>query len=53
MTSDILPPGSTIGVLGGGQLGRMIALAAADQVAFLTRALSTSSIPDPLRSPQQ
>ncbi|MFT4098545.1 MAG: 5-(carboxyamino)imidazole ribonucleotide synthase [Rhodoblastus sp.] len=26
---DILPPGSTIGVLGGGQLGRMIALAAA------------------------
>jgi len=29
MTPDILPPGSTIGVLGGGQLGRMIALAAA------------------------
>ncbi len=24
-----LPPGSTIGVLGGGQLGRMLALAAA------------------------
>ena len=30
MTPDgALPPGSTIGVLGGGQLGRMIALAAA------------------------
>ena len=29
MTPEILPPGSTIGVLGGGQLGRMIALAAA------------------------
>lgn len=26
---DALPPGSTIGILGGGQLGRMIALAAA------------------------
>ena len=25
----ILPPGSTIGILGGGQLGRMLALAAA------------------------
>ena len=24
-----LPPGSTIGILGGGQLGRMLALAAA------------------------
>ena len=32
MTSKVqlpLPPGSTIGVLGGGQLGRMLALAAA------------------------
>lgn len=28
-TSTILPPGSTIGILGGGQLGRMLALAAA------------------------
>jgi 5-(carboxyamino)imidazole ribonucleotide synthase len=28
-TPEILPPGSTIGILGGGQLGRMIALAAA------------------------
>jgi 5-(carboxyamino)imidazole ribonucleotide synthase len=27
--ADILPPGSTIGILGGGQLGRMTALAAA------------------------
>lgn len=26
---DVLPPGSTIGILGGGQLGRMLALAAA------------------------
>src|SRR5262245_45554993 len=26
---DVLPPGSTIGILGGGQLGRMTALAAA------------------------
>lgn len=29
MTSKVLPPGSTIGILGGGQLGRMTALAAA------------------------
>jgi 5-(carboxyamino)imidazole ribonucleotide synthase len=29
MTSDPLAPGSTIGILGGGQLGRMLALAAA------------------------
>lgn len=28
MTSGPLPPGSTIGILGGGQLGRMLALAA-------------------------
>ncbi len=28
--SEIVPPGSTIGILGGGQLGRMIASAAAD-----------------------
>ena len=26
----MLPPGSTIGILGGGQLGRMLASAAAD-----------------------
>ena len=26
---SVLPPGSTIGILGGGQLGRMIAMAAA------------------------
>ncbi|WP_083656397.1 5-(carboxyamino)imidazole ribonucleotide synthase [Mongoliimonas terrestris] len=29
MKRDPLPPGSTIGILGGGQLGRMVALAAA------------------------
>ncbi len=29
MTSEPLPPGSRIGILGGGQLGRMLALAAA------------------------
>lgn len=29
MSRDPLPPGSTIGILGGGQLGRMVALAAA------------------------
>ena len=39
MTSFPLPPGATIGILGGGQLGRMLALAAARQgfdVAILT-----------------
>ncbi|WP_137388182.1 5-(carboxyamino)imidazole ribonucleotide synthase [Rhodoligotrophos defluvii] len=30
MTISPLPPGSTIGILGGGQLGRMLALAAAE-----------------------
>ena len=29
MAQDALPPGSTIGILGGGQLGRMLSLAAA------------------------
>src|ERR1700752_4759251 len=29
MPANPLPPGSTIGILGGGQLGRMLALAAA------------------------
>jgi 5-(carboxyamino)imidazole ribonucleotide synthase len=29
MRPDPLPPGSTIGILGGGQLGRMLAMAAA------------------------
>ena len=29
MTPFPLPPGSTIGILGGGQLGRMLALSAA------------------------
>ena len=39
MASFPLPPGSTIGILGGGQLGRMLALAAARlgfDVAILT-----------------
>ena len=39
MTTFPLPPGSTIGILGGGQLGRMLALAAARlgfDVAILT-----------------
>ncbi|MEM9270022.1 MAG: 5-(carboxyamino)imidazole ribonucleotide synthase, partial [Pseudomonadota bacterium] len=27
--AELLPPGSTIGILGGGQLGRMLAMAAA------------------------
>ena len=29
MTAQMIPPGETIGILGGGQLGRMMALAAA------------------------
>ncbi len=29
MTSEVIPPGSTIGILGGGQLGRMLSVAAA------------------------
>ena len=29
MTPEPLPPGSRIGILGGGQLGRMLAMAAA------------------------
>ena len=35
----ILPPGSTIGILGGGQLGRMIAVAAA-QLGYRTHVLA-------------
>jgi len=34
-----LPPGSTIGILGGGQLGRMLAIAAA-QLGYATRVLA-------------
>ncbi|MFO0988314.1 MAG: hypothetical protein U1F37_13255 [Alphaproteobacteria bacterium] len=30
MTAPMIPPGSTIGILGAGQLGRMTALAAAE-----------------------
>jgi 5-(carboxyamino)imidazole ribonucleotide synthase len=36
---DPLPPGSTIGILGGGQLGRMLAMAAA-QIGFKTHIFS-------------
>ena len=39
MTAPILPPGSTIGILGGGQLGRMIAAAAA-QLGYRTHVLA-------------
>ena len=34
-----LPPGSTIGILGGGQLGRMLAIAAA-QLGYRTHVLA-------------
>ena len=37
--SGPLPPGSTIGILGGGQLGRMLALAAA-RLGFKTHIYS-------------
>ena len=33
--SDLLPPGSVIGILGGGQLGRMLSVAAA-RLGYLT-----------------
>ena len=36
---SVLPPGSTIGILGGGQLGRMLAVAAA-QLGYQTRVLA-------------
>lgn len=36
---SVLPPGSTIGILGGGQLGRMLAVAAA-QLGYHTRVLA-------------
>ena len=35
---SVLPPGSTIGILGGGQLGRMLAVAAA-QLGYRTQVL--------------
>ena len=38
MTHKALPPGSTIGIIGGGQLGRMLALAAAE-LGFKTHIL--------------
>ena len=45
MTDTPLPPGATIGILGGGQLGRMLALAAA------TLGLRTHIFSDDPRSP--
>ena len=39
MTMTPLPPGSTIGILGGGQLGRMLGVAAA-QIGYNTRVLA-------------
>ncbi|VVT25288.1 N5-carboxyaminoimidazole ribonucleotide synthase [Sphingomonas sp. EC-HK361] len=40
--ATVLPPGSTIGILGGGQLGRMIAVAAA-QLGYRTHVLAPDS----------
>ena len=39
MSTNPLPPGSTIGILGGGQLGRMLSVAAA-QLGYHTRVLA-------------
>ena len=44
MTAEPIPPGSTIGILGGGQLGKMIAVAAA-QLGY------TCHVFDPAESP--
>lgn len=41
MTDTALPPGSTIGILGGGQLGRMLAVAAA-RLGFRTHVFEPS-----------
>ena len=40
----IVPPGSTIGIIGGGQLGRMLAMAAARLEAW--REKQTGSVAD-------
>ncbi len=45
MTEPPIPPGGTIGVLGGGQLGRMMALAAARARALLPHLLSRRAEP--------
>ena len=37
--SDALPPGATIGIIGGGQLGRMSAIAAA-RLGYRTHVLT-------------
>jgi len=48
MTAEALPPGSRIGVLGGGQLGRMLALAAA-RLAMRVHVFEPA--PDPCAAP--
>ena len=45
-----LDPGSTIGIVGGGQLGRMLAIAAASSATSATSSIRTSG-PAPPRSP--
>ncbi len=40
-----LAPGATIGILGGGQLGRMLATAAASRPAFTAPARPMASVP--------
>ena len=42
--SDILPPGSVIGILGGGQLGRMLSVAAA-RLGYLTHIYEPAANP--------
>lgn len=42
--SDMLPPGQTIGILGGGQLGRMLAMAAA-RLGFKTHIYEPGAAP--------
>ena len=46
----IVPPGSTIGIIGGGQLGRMLALAAA-QLGYRCHVYAPDATPPPPRSP--
>ena len=41
----MIPPGSTIGILGGGQLGRMLGAAAA-QLGYRTLVLAPDDQPD-------
>ena len=48
MAHNPLPPGSTVGILGGGQLGRMLALAAA-RLGFDTAILTPNAQDSALR----